>query len=744
MMHLIRGTRLTAAALLAAAVTLFAVETKLWTQSEAAEFDKGELEGLALSSTGKLSLAPVFQELHDPSLPQLWSAVADSKGTLYAGGDEGRIIMQSPGGTAKVLATLEGGAVHALAVNAKDELFAAVIPGSKIYKISASGSATLFAEPEPHYLWALVFDTAGALYAAAGDPGQILKIDANGRVSVLFDAEEAHVRSLALLPNGHLVAGTEPGGLILRVTPQGEGFVLHQTGKREVTSVSVAPNGSIYAAAAGNRGPAQPQVPVPTAPAPRPATAAGQQAQQQNQPQPQPVPVPTPIPSLTTPPTVGRIAAGIPGGSEIWMIAPDGEPTQIWTHPQALVYTLALDAEHRPVAGTGNEGQIHRIDSPTESTRLATAEPMQVTALVRNPRGGLFAATANPAKIYRLGPELEKQGSIESELLDAGSFTYWGRLRWTGETRGGGIRVEARSGNLDRAQKNWSPWTPVEPAQGGRIQAPPARFLGWRATLRAAANGASPELTLVEAAYQAKNVAPQIERIEIAPANYRFPAPPATGSASSTLSLGPIGQPRRAGPPKPTVEPSGAVTLTFEKGAVSARWKASDANGDSLQYKAELRGAGESEWKLLREQISENRLTFDGARYPDGRYRLRVTASDAVDNYPEAALTAAVESDEFLIDNTAPRIANLTARVENGRIVLRFKATDNLTPLMAAEFSVNGGDWQYAQPSTRITDSLDHDYEASFARPAGAEIVIAVRVSDENENTTVERTIVRP
>ncbi|HAX42641.1 MAG TPA: hypothetical protein DCY80_08815 [Solibacterales bacterium] len=184
--------------------------------------------------------------------------------------------------------------------------------------------------------------------------------------------------------------------------------------------------------------------------------------------------------------------------------------------------------------------------------------------------------------------------------------------------------------------------------------------------------------------------------------------------------------------------------LTFEKGAVSARWKASDANGDSLQYKAELRGAGESEWKLLREQISENRLTFDGARYPDGRYRLRVTASDAVDNYPEAALTAAVESDEFLIDNTAPRIANLTARVENGRIVLRFKATDNLTPLMAAEFSVNGGDWQYAQPSTRITDSLDHDYEASFARPAGAEIVIAVRVSDENENTTVERTIVRP
>jgi hypothetical protein len=179
---------------------------------------------------------------------------------------------------------------------------------------------------------------------------------------------------------------------------------------------------------------------------------------------------------LTTPPTVGRIAAGIPGGSEVWMIAPDGEPTQIWSHPQALVYTLALDAELRPVAGTGNEGQIHRIDSPTESTRLATAEPMQVTALVRNPRGGLFATTANPAKIFRLGPELEKQGSIESELLDAGSFTYWGRLRWTGEARGGGIRVEARSGNLDRARRTGAPGPPSIPRRAAAFRLRPRAF----------------------------------------------------------------------------------------------------------------------------------------------------------------------------------------------------------------------------------------------------------------------------
>ena len=725
---------------LAAAAVLYAVETKLWTQSEAAEFDKGTLAGLALSSTGRLTLAPVFRELHDPALPQLWAAAADSKGTLYAGGAEGQILVAPPGGPARLLATLEGGAVHALAVNAKDELFAAVMPGAKIYRVRADGTAALFAQPKARYLWAMVFDKAAAPYAGARDPRHVLRITPDGQVSVLFDTEESHVRSLALLPGGNLVAGTEPGGLILRVTPAGEGFVLQQTGKREVTALAVAPDGTVYAAAAGNRGAAA--VPLPAAPAPAPQAAPPAPAS--GAPQPQPVPVSAAPATLAAPPTVSRAAAGVPGGSEIWRIAPDGEPRQMWSHPRALVYCLALGADGKAVAGTGNEGQIFRIDGETSDTRLVSADPMQVTGLDRSPRGGLFAVTANPGKLYQLGPELAKGGVIESELLDAGSFPYWGRLRWEGDARGGEIKLEARSGNLDRAQKNWSPWTGVDPAKGGRIQAPPARFLGWRATLRQGPGGASPELTLVEVAYQAKNVAPAIERIEITPPNYRFPAASSPASSSNTLSLGPLGQPRRASPPKPNVEAGGPVTLTYEKGAMGARWRASDANGDTLRYKAEIRGAGETEWKLLRDDLRENRFTFDGARFPDGRYRLRVTASDHVDNYPEAALSATAESDEFLIDNTPPRISGLTARLEGGFIVLSFTAADALSPLNAAEYSVNGGEWQYAEPATRITDSQEHEYRARFARPAPREIVIAVKVSDEHDNTAVEKTVLRP
>jgi len=47
-----------------------AVETKTWTQSEFSEFDRGVLKGFALSSNGRLSLAPEFREIFDAGIRQ--------------------------------------------------------------------------------------------------------------------------------------------------------------------------------------------------------------------------------------------------------------------------------------------------------------------------------------------------------------------------------------------------------------------------------------------------------------------------------------------------------------------------------------------------------------------------------------------------------------------------------------------------------------------------------------------------
>ena len=727
----------------AASTLLFAVETKTWIQGESTEFEKGNLKGLALSSAGRLTLAPAFREVHDAAVPQLWSAAAGTQGTLYAGGAEGKVFAVGVKGDARLLATLDGGTVQSLAVDAKGGLFAATVPDAKVYAIAGDGTARVLAALKAQYVWGLVFDKAGTLYAATGEPGQVVKIAPDGNVSVVFDANEAHVRSLAVDTQGNLIAGTEPSGVIIRISPKGEGFVLYQAAKREVTAIAVAKDGTIYAAASGTRGAAAP--PPATVPPPAPVTTAQAQttsAQPQPQ-QPQPAPAGTARVTTSIPPTLALRPATVAGGSEIYRIAPDGEPRRIWSDQRDLVYALAFDTDGRLIAGTGNQGEIYRIDSELESTRLVTAEPMQVTALVPAQNGGIYAVTANPGMIYRLGPETQRGGTIESDLLDAAAFTYWGKLRWEGESRGGSIAVETRSGNLDNPDRNWSSWAPIDPSKGGRVASPPARFLGWRATLKAAPDGTSPVLSLVEVAYQGKNVPPVIEKMEITPANYKFPASSTGSTAASTVPLGPIGQVRRSSPSAPNVDSAGAVTLTFEKGSIGARWQASDQNGDTLTYRVEIRNTEDKGWMLLKDRLSENRVTIDSTRYADGRYLLRVTASDEVDNYPGLALTAQLESQPFVIDNTAPRIEGLTASLEGGKVRLKFRGIDDSTPLLSAQYSANGGDWAYARPSTGITDSLAHDYEAVFDRPAGDGVVIAVKLSDENDNVTVHKTVLR-
>lgn len=714
-----------------AAVSAFAVETKTWTQSESAEFEKGKLKGLALSSEGRLSLAPTWKEVFDAGVPHLWCAISNAKGEVFAGGADGKIFAIDAQGKGRTLATLEGGAIYALAAGSKNEIYAAVSPEAKIYRIESDGKSTLFSTLKAGYVWALVPAAGGGFYAATGNPGQIQKIGTDGKATVFFDAGETHVRSLVMDSKGNLIAGTEPGGLVLRVGPDGTGFVLYQTAKREVTAVVAGQDGAIYAAASGTRSAAALPVPVTPAPAPAPAAAAaaggGVQIQIGGGARPQ----------AAAPPSIG--VASAPGNSEIYRIAADGEPRRIWSNTLLTVYALAFDKGGKLLAGTGNMGRIYRIDTDFTFTRLVDGEPQQVTAMAAGPGGAVIAVTANPAKVFQLGPTVERTGSIESELFDAGGFTYWGRLRNESELNGGKITVEAHSGNLDRAEKNWSPWAPVDAATGSRVTAPPARFLGWRATLTAAPDGRSPVLKLVETAYQAKNVAPVLETVEVTPANYKFPTSSSSLTASSSLSLPPLGQSRRPSPSSATDTGAGAATLSFEKGTMGARWRAHDANGDTLEYKVEIRGSEEREWKLLKDKVKDARLNWDSTAYADGRYRVRVTASDHTDNYPGQELTTQMESEEFVIDNTPPQIEGLTAKVEGSKLRVQFKAMDALTSLQFAEYSINGGEWISAKPTTQMTDSLSHEYNLDAEKPAGTEFTVAVKVADENDNLAVRK-----
>ncbi len=721
-----------------AALPSFCVETRFWQQSDLADFEKGNFSHISVRSDGRLSLAPVIKELLDSSTPYLWAVAQDSKGNLYVGGGgpgggEAKLFQVDPQGKSKVIASLEGLEIQAIAIDSQDRVYAATTPDGKVYRI-ANGKSEVFYDPKTKYIWALAF-SQGNLYVATGDKGDIYRVTPDGKGSLFFSTEETHARSLAIDKAGNLIVGTDPGGLILRVTPAGEGFVLYQTPKREVTAVGVAPDGSIYAAAVGNKASSgsSSSTTAETVPPPLSATPTSSGGVQ--------ISVAAPKPPLSSTPAP---RAAITGGSEVYRIMPDGYPRKVWSHAADVAYTIAFDHDGRAVLGTGNRGNVYRIDSDLTYTLLANLAPTQVTAFASGRNGEIFAVTGNIGKLIQIGPALEKKGTFESEAYDAGAFTYWGRLTYTGEAGGGRVGFQVRSGNVSHAQKNWSPWSTVSlSGDAGHAGAPPARFFQYKLTLDAAPDGKSPHVIAIEAACMAKNVAPVVREIEVTPVNYKFPAPSTIIASSNpqSLSLPSMGQKKTA---SSSIDAGGSTpSLSYAKGHMGVRWRAQDDNGDALIYRVEIRGASETAWKLLRDKVRERYLSWDSTAFPDGKYIVRVTASDAPANPPDQAMESTLDSDGFYIDNTPPQITGLAATAAGAKANVQWHAKDALSVIIKAEYSVNGGDWLVAEPVTHLSDSPELDYKLTVDRGGAGESTIAVRVTDEYDNQSVEKVVVR-
>src|ERR1700691_5343995 len=105
--------------LVCAASPLLAVETKTWQTAEMADFDKGTLTGLSLSSEGRLTLAPAVKEIFDGSVSFLWAVARDSKGNVYAAGGglrgtKAKLFAVDLQGKMKTLAEVDGRGVQGI------------------------------------------------------------------------------------------------------------------------------------------------------------------------------------------------------------------------------------------------------------------------------------------------------------------------------------------------------------------------------------------------------------------------------------------------------------------------------------------------------------------------------------------------------------------------------------------------------------------------------------------------------
>jgi hypothetical protein len=733
---------LAGAALILAALPVFSDNTHVWRTDRFEDFDRGTPVNVSMRSDGLLLLAPRFRALADPQFTYIWSMVEDSKGRLYAaGGSPGKVVRitndpAKPEVEAKVetVLTVKELEVHALAVDDKDNVYAASSPDPKIYKIAPDGTSSVFCEPQAKYVWALAWDPAGFLYVATGDKGEIFRVNAKGEIKLFFNTDELHARSMLLekraTPNSPLIVGTDPSGLILRVTPKadgtGEGFVMYESGKKEVTALAVVESGpekgSVYASAVGDK--PNRSLPIPQMPAPQPF---------------QNVAPPIFIPGQVLPPSV-------PGGTELYRIQADGFPRKIWFSRDDVVFALGFSPAGKLLLATGNKGKLFQIDSDVLHTALVKASVTQLTALLLSSKGVTYAGSGNIGKVFELRKEFEHQGTFESEVFDTHLFARWGRVSWKNQTpESTTVVLNTRSGNVDDPNRNWSSWSHDYKVKAGQpSDSPGARFLQWKATLTSGDGQHTPMLDEVEIAFLPKNVAPVVEEVEATPGGYRSNNNTMVqNNQPATISLPPLGQRPNNNQPVIQNQFNAPLMLNVQHGSQGVRWAAHDDNDDQLTYTVYIRGVNETAWKLLKDHVTDKSYFWDANTFPDGLYVAKVVASDAPSNSEQDALTDEKESAPFIIDNTPPEVLNLKAAREAGRVRVSFRASDALTVIHRAEFSVDGGEWQFVLPVDQIADSLIEDYSFLTGDLSAAEHVIAVRVFDKCENAGVEKVVVK-
>jgi len=700
-------------------------EPVVWEISSRTELLKGEARGVSITESGVVTLAPNLSQLFNTDQAYVWSTAIDSAGAVYLGtGHDGKLFRVGPEGKGSLLYKASELDVTALAVASDGAVFAATSPDGKVYRVTADGKAEVYFDPSDKYIWSLAILGDGSLAVGTGDSGKLYRVRAAGakpESSLLVNTNQTHVMSLAVTKQGDLIAGTDPGGLVLRISPDGKAFGLYDAPLREIHALASAPDGSIYAlalsdAAATTRSTGQGASATGDAAAAAAATAitgatddsASAQASQ--------------------PAQTARSRNDLSNArSAVFHILPDGSSDVVWSSTTVTGFAVKAAARGGVLIGTSDKGRIYSVTDDGRDTLLLQSTEGQVSSLLA--RGAdVFAASSNQGKLFRFGESAVNEGSYESPVRDAKLVASWGRIWWRGN---GPIELQTRSGNSERPDTTWSDWSAnYTDAGGSQISSPKARFIQWRAVLRAPSGARlrGPELDDVSIAYLPRNVAPEVLSISVLPPGVALlqqlqiqmdPNIESSGLDASLFGMMAQAPPRRL----------------YQRGARALQWQGEDRNNDTLEYAVYYRSLSETTFRLLKEHIRENFHTVDAASLADGRYIFKVIATDTLDNPPGYALSGDRVSEPVDIDNTPPVVRSAgQPQLAGDRVRAVFDVEDATGRIKRADVSIDGGAWHEVFPDDGIADSPRERYSLDLSVVGAGEHTISIRAFDNSNN----------
>jgi hypothetical protein len=714
----------------AGSILLNGAEPVFWQVSTESELLTGEAEGLSIDSQGKLTLGPAVTTLFTSRSPFLWNLTVGEDGRIWTGtGNQGQVYELNLDGQATVLFDADEIEVHAIARGLDGMLYVGTSPGARLYRVSNDGTAELFFDLDGEYVWALEIDANGTVYAATGEPGNVYRVEPDGSADVFYRTGATHAITLAWDQKGGLLIGTAAPGRIFHLDATGRPFVLLDSPYNEIRRLRLGDDGSIYAAAVGrisstdsanpsNGGSAlvRSTADVPTISSFSTSTSSGQQ----------------PASSGLFPQTSNIVSGAV------YRSIPNGGWDLIWQSTTDSPYDIIIDNGTVFIA-TGNNGKLFLLfGDPLEPMLLAESDAQQITALARGIDGALLFATANPGQIVRLSSNISDTGSYLSSVRDAGQIATWGNIAWQGVTAGGQIEISTRSGNTSNPNETWSDWSqPYSESIGTPIDSPRTRFIQWRATLSGGV-GATPTLDSVTIAYLPMNTRPRVTSISLHPPGIvfqeTFPVLPAIAGLQGQRPGQAIGRSNSRMPALGRQE--------YQQGLMTFIWESEDDDQDELRYTAQYRRETATEWTILRSDLRNQILAWDTTSVPNGRYNLRIVASDKLANSPTTRLTGHLDSETFEIDNTAPtiEIVSITRSIES--TLVAFRVYDADSAVRGANYSIDGNRWQAIYPLDGISDSRVEAFDLELITDIPAEIVI--QATDFLNNTSALTVAIQP
>lgn len=723
---------------------------------------EGELEEMAISSDGYLYPSYARQTVGDTGAEIVWAVLPRRRGgTLCATGHEGKLIRLSDRGEAQTLADLPEPELTAMAALPDGTVAIAAAPTGRIYLLGDDDQLTTLTQIEAKFIWDLEVDADGALWAATGTEGKLYKITRRrGAVDVKVAATLASHNLIDVWidregrfgDRGRLyVAGQNPAWLYRYRDGDASATPVHSAAGDEIRAILPTPEGLVLAVNT-DRAPSPQALQLTlrlSGAAPTGGSGAGEGPGQQGS---------GVNLSDREMGDVFAVAQRPPAQptSTLDLLTADGFSRTLWTSPERPIHALALSPKGEILAAAGGKGRLFEVGT---GERFALVADLKEDYIVRiaETEGGWLLAGARNGVVARMETQRARKAVYVSRVIDAKAPAGWGRFYARGEwTRDQRVLVAFRKGNADDPDKGgWAQWSRDETLNrdsGLSVGGDPARYLQYRVTLeQGRLQDPLLRLDYLEVFYQLPNRAPQISRVEVTSAGRRGASPPGSGAppARTPTPSGPpqAGRPPTApGGPPPRSEPgdeaeAGGRQAYSNTGSIEVTWTAEDPNGDELVYSLFYRADDETEWKLIDDEIRATRLPLEVTGVGDGRYRFRVVARDEFANPPGRGLEAELTSDEYVVDNTPPRLENLRVRPSGDRARLTCRIVDDLSLVSSIKVDLDGGDAYPIFPEDGFLDAREETVDWTTPALQPGEHVLTIAVTDRAGNTAVAKVV---